>query len=174
MKQLIVLIFPLVFMTSTAFGEYRAYLIEVYDHIAEFSWEATTGFSPDKYILTHGGGNRLTARIKATWHCHGDTSRFAAACPMPEPIEPKFKKGDRVKVNLKKHVTEGWVGIVSLSLYRRDLKSNVYGVEFGADRKLYNRYYEFNLEKTDEQPAGLPANENPTDAQTAPAVPNAN
>ena len=130
------------------FAEYRAYLIEVYDHISEKRWEATTGFSPDKYVLSHGGGNRLSVFTKATWVCYGDTSTFSPICAMPKPIKPRFKVGDRVKITLGKHVTQGWLGIVELAYYQRGVRSNVYGVRFGDKRRLYNRYFEFNLQQT--------------------------
>ena len=133
--------------TKTVFAEYRAYLIEVFDHISEKKWEAITGFSPDKYVLTHGGGNRLSVFTKATWVCYGDTATFSPACPMPDPIKPNFRVGDRVKVNLEKHPTKGWLGMVELAYYQKGVKSNVYGVRFGDKRSLYNRYFEFNLEK---------------------------
>ena len=146
-RKLSLAIFFLMIFTGVSFAEYRAYLIEVYDHIEGKKWDAVTGFSPDQYVLTHGGAQRLSFFIKATWHCYGDTSRYEPACPMPSPKQPKFQKGDTVKVILDKHVTDGWKGVVELSLYRSELKSNVYGVRFGKKKVLYNRYYEFNLVK---------------------------
>jgi len=155
---------------DSAYAEYRAYLIEVYDHISQKKWDAVTGFSPDKYILTHGGGNRLSVFTKATWVCYGDTSTFDPACPMPGPIKPIFKVGDRVKINLEKHITQGWLGVVELAYYQKGVRSNVYGVRFGDKRRLYNRYFEFNLEKavakqavpetsqTEQETAAAPAN----------------
>lgn len=133
------------FFFGTAYAENRAYLLDVFDHITNDQWTAYTAFSPDKYIITHGGGNRLSVMVKATWMCYGDTSSYKPVCPMPKPKNPKFKVGDKVEVLLEKHITQGWVGTVELSLYRDDLKSNVYGVRFSTKRKLYNRYYEFNL-----------------------------
>lgn len=133
--------------STSVYGEYRAYLLEVYDHILKKKWEERTGFSTDKYITTHGGGNRVSAFVKATWMCYGDTSDYREVCPLPQPIQPKFKNGDRVKINLEKHITQGWIGIVEISYYQAGVKSNVYGVRFGAKRQLYNRYFEFNLEK---------------------------
>ena len=147
---LIVLLITL--MATGLHAEYRAYLLEVYDHIDKKKWEIPTGFSPDKYITTHGGGNRLSAFVKATWRCDGDTSHFKAPCPMPNPIEPKFQKGERVKITLEKHITEGWTGIVELAYYQAGINSNVYGVRFGEKRQLYNRYFEFNLAKAESPP----------------------
>ena len=135
----------LLILETGALAENRAYLLEVYDHISKRKFEVSTLFSPDKYIITHGGGNRLTAIIKATWMCYGDTSGHKPACPMPKAKDPIFRKGDLVEVLLEKHMTQGWLGYVELSLYREDLKSNVYGIRFGKKRNLYNRYYEFNL-----------------------------
>lgn len=148
----------LVVFNGIAWAEYRAYLIEVYDHIEKKKWDAITGFSPDQYILTHGGAQRLSFFIKATWHCYGNTAGYKPACPMPAPKKPKFQKGETVQVVLDKHVTDGWKGVVELSLYRKELKSNVYGVRFGKQKVLYNRYYEFNLIKSQQisQPKSAP------------------
>lgn len=146
---LIMLLIP-----TAASAEYRAYLIEVYDHITQKSKVERTGFSPDKYILTHGGGNRLTVFTKATWVCYGDTSGIKPACPMPKPIKPRFKVGDRVKVNLKKHINKDWIGIIEIAYYQRGVRSNVYGVRFGDKRRVYNRFYEFNLKKVDDTSPG--------------------
>ena len=158
-KSACLLLFTLLIISQSVYAEYRAYLLEIYDHIDRKKWDAVTGFPPDQYILTHGGGNRLSAFLKATWHCFGDTAGYLQPCPMPAPKNPQFKKGDQVKIALDKHVTEGWIGIVEIILYRSDLRSNIYGVRFGEKRKLYNRYYEFNLENatTEKQPT---ANEN--------------
>lgn len=139
------------------FAEYRAYLIEVYDHILQKKWEERTGFSPDKYINTHGGGNRLSTFVKATWMCYGDTSNYTPACPIPKPVEPRFQEGDRVKITLEKHITGGWIGTVELAYFQAGVNSNVYGVRFGEKKQLYNRYFEFNLEKTQQ---GAAAGEN--------------
>ncbi len=172
MKKPGLLLFIFLFLCNTSLkAEYRAYLLEVYDHILKKQWEERTGFSPDKYVLTHGGGNRLSVYVKATWVCYGDTSNFQPACAMPEPIKPKFETGDWVKINLEKHITEGWTGQIELAYYQADVRSNVYGVRFGQKRKLYNRYFEFNLEKS-EQPSASPAEEGPTNAE-AQAAPTA-
>lgn len=147
MKKLLI-VFSVLFcaISTDAVAEYRAYLIEVYDHILKKKWEEYTGFSPDKYITTHGGGNRVSAFVKATWMCYGDTSDYKPVCPIPDPIEPKFQEGQQVKITLKKHITEGWIGTVELAYYQAGVMSNVYGVRFGKKRQLYNRYFEFNLE----------------------------
>jgi hypothetical protein len=139
-------------ITHNLQAEYRAYLVEVYDHIAKKKWDETTGFSPDLYITTHGGGNRLSVFVKATWQCYGDTSNFQPSCPMPEPIQPVFQKGEQVKITLEKHITQGWIGTIELAYFQADVKSNVYGVRFGEKRQLYNRYFEFNLEKAGQVP----------------------
>lgn len=160
-------------LSKPALAEYRAYWIEVYDHILNKKWEERTGFSPDKYILTHGGGNRLSVFVKATWMCYGDTSKFQPACPVPPPIEPKFQAGDQVKINLEKHITEGWVGVIELAYYQAGVKSNVYGVRFGEKRQLYNRYFEFNLDKANPlaKPGQATTNQQPTQpAGVQPAV----
>lgn len=167
------------FMVATPLqAEYRAYLLEVFDHISEKRWEATTGFSPDKYVNTHGGGNRLSVFTKATWVCYGDTSTFTAICEMPKPIKPRFKVGERVKITLEKHVTQGWMGVVELAYYQAGVKSNVYGIRFGDKRQLYNRYFEFNLEKFATNPvatsqATQPAQPQQPENQPAQAAENA-
>ena len=146
----------LVFYTSAVFGESRVFLLEVYDQIDKKQWEVVTGFSPDEYILTHGGGNRISVLVKATWHCYGDTSGYQTPCAMPTPQKPLFKKGDRVQVVLDKHVTDAWEGVIELALYRKIFNTNVYGVRFGENKKLYNRYFEFNLMKSSKAPEESP------------------
>ncbi|MDH5560996.1 MAG: hypothetical protein OEY59_09115 [Deltaproteobacteria bacterium] len=146
-KVLGVLFVYLAVFKAVALAEYRAFLLEVFDHIDKTKMETVTGFSPDKYLTTHGGGNRLSVLIKATWKCYGDTSQYDPPCLMPKPKKPLFQKGDLVKVNLKKHISEGWVGAVELSLYREDLRSNIYGIRFTDRKQMYGRYYEFDLER---------------------------
>jgi hypothetical protein len=158
-KPGVLLVIIFILFSSNLRAEYRAYLLEVYDHILKKQWEERTGFSPDKYVLSHGGGNRLSVYVKATWVCYGDTSNFQPACPLPEAKKPLFKQGDWVKINLEKHITEGWIGEIELVYYQADIKSNVYGVRFGQKTKLYNRYFEFNLEKSTP----------PTEVQVAPS-----
>jgi hypothetical protein len=158
-KPGVLLVIIFILFSSNLRAEYRAYLLEVYDHILKKQWEERSGFSPDKYVLSHGGGNRLSVYVKATWVCYGDTSNFQPACPLPEPKKPLFKQGDWVKINLEKHITEGWIGEIELVYYQADIKSNVYGVRFGQKTKLYNRYFEFNLEKSTP----------PTEVQVAPS-----
>lgn len=136
-----------ILFTTSVYAENRAYLLEVFDLFDNKSQEITTGFSPDKYIRTHGGDQRVSVLIKATWMCYGDTSGFQKVCAMPPAVKPLFKKGDQVRVSLKKHITEGWTGMVELSLYREGIKSNVYGIRFKNRRNLYGRYYEKDLEK---------------------------
>ena len=137
-------------------AETRAYLLDVYDHVAKNQWEIRTGFAPDTYINSHGGINRVTVLVKATWMCYGNTAHFILPCKMPKAKKPLFKIGDTVNVTLEKHITKGWEGKVVLSLYRADLKSNVYGIRFKGPRKLYNRYFEFNLKKGSSSSTHLP------------------
>jgi hypothetical protein len=157
----------LLLVPSPITAEYRAYLIEVYDHFDQKKWEERTGFSPDQYIRTHGGGYRISVFTKATWMCYGDTSDYQPACPMPELKDPKFTPGDRVRINLEKHITQGWVGVIELGYYQQEVKSNVYGVRFGDKRQMYARYFEFNLEKVDNT-GGTPtkAGDDPSAAAT--------
>ena len=175
-KGLIVFCWILLSTAIPAQAEYRAYLIEVYDHILQKKWDAATGFDPQQYILTHGGGNRLSSLLKATWVCYGDTNQFKPACPMPDPKEPKFKPGDQVEVTLKKHLTHGWKGTIEISLWRKDLKSNVYGIRFGDRKQMYGRYYEFNLKQINPTPVKqetVPIPQAPLAAQQAEEIPTA-
>ncbi|OGG96760.1 MAG: hypothetical protein A2527_04185 [Candidatus Lambdaproteobacteria bacterium RIFOXYD2_FULL_50_16] len=165
MKRASLLLWVLLVWAIPAKAEYRAYLLEVYDHILGKQWEAATGFQPDHYIVTHGGGNRLSAIIKATWMCWGDLSRYAPVCKMPPTKDPKFEVGDLLEVTLKKHMTESWQGRVELSLWREDLKSNVYGLRFGKEKNLYGRYFEFDLKLIEK---GLTKIEVQTDQPNAP------
>ncbi len=40
---------------------------------------------------------------------------------------------------------------MELAYYQKGVRSNVYGIRFGDKRRMYNRYFEFNLVKADEQ-----------------------
>jgi len=156
-------------LAPAAQAEYRAYLLEVYDHILQKKWDAATGFDPSHYIAVHGGGNRLSVLLKATWHCYGDTSQYTPTCPMPETHQGLFKVGDQVEVTLDKHMTQGWKGVVELALWRDDLRANVYGVRFGAKKQMFGRYFEFNLKATNPPPPA--ATGNPETPAVAPALP---
>lgn len=144
---LIMLLIMLGMLADTAWAEYRAYELEVFDRLQNKSEIITTTFSPLDYIATHGGSQRVGVIIRASWICYGDTSNFKQSCPQPQAITPQFQVGDQVEVILKHHVTDGWVGKVENSFYRPDLKSNVYGVRFESKRNLYTRFYEMNLRK---------------------------
>ena len=133
-------------LSSSVFAEYRAYELEVFDRIEKKREIVITSFSPNDYILLHGGPVRIGVIIRASWICWGDTSRFKEVCPMPDAVRPQFEVGDRVQVTLNKHVTHRWIGVIENRFYRPDLKSNVYGVRF-PKRDLYTRYYEATLQK---------------------------
>ena len=109
--------------------------------------DSITSFSPADYILTHGGPDRIGIIIRASWVCYGDTSRRKKVCPVPKPINPRYKDGDRVQIMLDKHLTHEWVGVVENSFFRPELRSNVYGIRFPDRNNLYTRYYEANLRK---------------------------
>ena len=64
-----------------------------------------------------------------------------------KPINPRFQEGERVQINLPKHLTHDWVGLVENSFFRPELRSNVYGIRFPEKAGLYTRYYESNLQK---------------------------
>ena len=147
-SRFVILIFvSLLIYSGVSLAENRTYLLEVYDHIDKRKFEIVTEFSPDKYLSTHGGGRRSSVIIKATWMCYGDTSGLIRPCKMPKPRNPIYKKGETVKVTLNKHISQGWEGIVELSLYRRDLKGNVYGVRFLSKKQMYGRYFEKDITK---------------------------
>ena len=131
---------------QSAWAEYRAYELEVFDRIENRREIVTTSFSPSDYIQLHGGSERIGVIIRASWMCWGDTSYFKKVCDPPPPINPRFQVGDPVQVILKKHVTDQWIGVVENSFYRPDLRSNVYGVRFPNRKDLYTRYYEANLQ----------------------------
>ena len=137
-------IFFLVSMNS-AFAEYRAYELEVFDRIASTSRKVITSFSPSDFIQVNGGPQRTGVIIRASWICYGDTSLYKKVCPQPKAINPRFQPGDRVQVVLKKHLTDRWIGEIENSFFRSGLRSNVYGVRFAERGNLYTRYYESNL-----------------------------
>ena len=137
----------LLLSSSTAFAEYRAYELEVFDRIVNTSRKIITSFSPSDFIQVNGGPQRIGIVIRASWICYGDTSLYKKVCPMPKAINPRFQEGDRVQIVLKKHLTDQWFGVIENSFFRPGLRSNVYGVRFTERGNLYTRYYESNLKK---------------------------
>ena len=131
----------------SAFAEYRAYELEVFDRIANTSRRVITSFSPSDFIQVNGGPQRTGVIIRASWICYGDTSLYKIVCPQPKAINPRFQPGDRVQIALKKHLTDQWIGVIENSFFRPGLRSNVYGVRFAERGNLYTRYYESNLKK---------------------------
>ena len=130
---------------NSAFAEYRAYELEVFDRIASTSRKVITSFSPSDFIQVNGGPQRTGVIIRASWICYGDTSLYKKICPQPKAINPRFQTGDRVQIVLKKHLTDQWIGVIENSFFRPGLRSNVYGVRFAERGNLYTRYYESNL-----------------------------
>ena len=130
---------------NSAFAEYRAYELEVFDRIASTSRKVITSFSPSDFIQVNGGPQRTGVIIRASWICYGDTSLYKKVCPQPKAINPRFQPGDRVQIVLKKHLTDQWIGEIENSFFRPGLRSNVYGVRFAERGNLYTRYYESNL-----------------------------
>ena len=145
LKILIISIF--FFIPHSVLAEYRAYELEVFDHITKTSRKIITSFSPSDFIQVNGGPQRIGIIIRASWICYGDTSLHKKVCPMPKAINPRFQQGDRVQVVLKKHLTDQWLGVIENSFFRPGLRSNVYGVRFPKRGNLYTRYYESNLKK---------------------------
>ena len=143
------LLVPLIFffIPFSAFSEYRAYELEVFDHITNTSRKIITSFSPSDFIQVNGGPQRIGIIIRASWICYGDTSLNKKVCPTPKAINPRFQEGDRVQIVLKKHLTDKWFGVIENSFFRPGLRSNVYGVRFAERGNLYTRYYESNLKK---------------------------
>ena len=137
-------------------AEYRAYELEVTDildcRINKLEkckrHQIPTAMSPDLYMRTHGGAQRIGVLLLATWMCRGDTSGYRAVCPRPAPRKPKYAVGDLVRVRLEKHITEGWRGKVELAYYQRSVNGNVYGVRFADRKDVYARYFEKDLQKT--------------------------
>lgn len=138
-----------------AAAEYRAYELEVSD-IFDCRLNkreeckrvrVRTSMPPRLYARTHGGLDRIAVILLATWMCPGDTSGFRAVCPLPAPRKPKFSVGDVVRINLGKHITEGWRGKVEVAYYQRAVSSNVYGVRFAERQRVYARYFEKDLGK---------------------------
>ena len=158
MNQIIHSIAIFLVLANFAYAEYRVYELEVYDRMERKSEVIITTFSPNDYILTHGGDQRVGIILRASWMCYGDTSHYEQPCSKPQTIDPRFAVGDHVQVMLKHHVTDKWKGVIENSFYRPDLKSNVYGVRFPDRRRMYARYYEANLqplkkESKDSQPS---------------------
>jgi hypothetical protein len=114
--------------------------------------------SPDLYVQSNGGEDRISTVVLATWMCYGDTSQYRDICPRPGPRSPKFNAGEEVRVTLKKHITEGWRGKVEV-VYRDDsLGANVVGVRFSDRKNVYARYFEKDLAKAE---AATPQREPP-------------
>jgi len=131
----------------SSIAEYRAYELEVFDHITNTSRKLITSFSPSDFIQVNGGPQRIGIIIRASWICYGDTSLNKKVCPIPKAINPRFQEGDRVQIVLKKHLTDQWLGVIENSFFRPGLRSNVYGVRFPERGNIYTRYYESNLKK---------------------------
>ena len=131
----------------SAFAEYRAYELEVFDRIANTSRRVITSFSPSDFIQVNGGPQRTGVIIRASWICYGDTSLYKKVCPQSKAFNPRFLPGDSVQIVLKKHLTDQWIGVIENSFFRSGLRSNVYGVRFAERGNLYTRYYESNLKK---------------------------
>ena len=132
---------------TLAFAEYRAYELEVFDKVSNRREIVRTSFSPNDYVFSNGGPQRVGVIIRASWICYGDTSNYKTLCPTPEPINPRYKVGERVQVILNHHVSHQWFGVVDNIYFRPDLKSNVYGVRFPDRQNLYTQYYEATLQK---------------------------
>tara|TARA_Y100001970_G_scaffold264602_1_gene351370 strand:+ start:3303 stop:3761 length:459 start_codon:yes stop_codon:yes gene_type:complete len=151
MKKIIpypIVILILLISSNSGYAEYRAYELEVFDHITKTSRKIITSFSPSDFIQVNGGPYRIGIIIRASWICYGDTSLNKKVCPIPKPINPRFQEGDRVQIILRKHLTDKWTGIIENSFFRPELRSNVYGVRFPKRGNIYTRYYESNLKKS--------------------------
>jgi len=153
-------------------AEYRAYELEVVDlYDCRLNKRekcrvnrVLTALDTRQYVITHGGPYHIGVVMLATWICRGDTSFFQAVCPRPAPNKPKFKSGDSVRIVLKKHITEGWVGTIQVAYFQPSLQANVYGVRFADRKNVYARYYEKDLAKPEAQA--------PQGSSTAPNVQN--
>lgn len=157
-------------LPGTAHAEYRAYELEVVD-LYECrlnkrnpcrTTRINTAMSAYLYVKTHGGLDRMGALMIATWVCRGDTSRFLAVCPRPNPIKARFIQNDDVQIALEKHITNGWKGKVEVVYYQASVRSNVYGVRFPDRRNTYARYYEKDLRKPGAQSSAVQPARQPT------------
>ena len=92
--QPLLLLILVMILGQNAWAEYRAYELEIFDRTTKTSETLITSFSPADYILTHGGPDRIGIIIRASWICYGDTSRRKKACPVPKPINPRYKDGE--------------------------------------------------------------------------------
>jgi hypothetical protein len=160
-------------------AEYRAYeleVIDVYDCAVNKrercrSAAVRTGLAPDLYQRTHGGEQRISVLLLATWMCRGDTSNYEPVCPRPAPRDGKFGPGDQVRVKLARHISNGWIGVVEVAYYQQSVRSNVYGVRFADRQDAYLRYYEKDLEKTTAASGAQAAAPGPGGAPAPGAVP---
>lgn len=136
-------------------AEYRAYELEIYDlydcrinkRVTCRKTKLLTAMNANLYQRTHGGPYHIGVLMLATWMCYGDTSFYNPVCPRPVPRKPKFGVGDTIKINLDRHLTEGWTGIVEVAYYQQSVRSNVYGIRFNDRRGIYLRYFEKDLDK---------------------------
>lgn len=164
---------------AAARAEYRAYELEITDVLdcklnkreKCRTGKIVTSMSPDLYVQTNGGEDRIGVLMVATWMCYGDTSGYKEVCTRPPARSPKFAVGDDVRITLKKHITDSWRGKVEVAYYQDDLRANVYGVRFPERQNVYLRYFEKDLEKT--APAAAPASPaaGPPGVPSAPAAP---
>lgn len=137
----------------SALAEYRAYELEVVDvydcriNKRERCRRSIVRGSlpPDMYARLHGGRSRIAVIMLATWMCWGDTSGFRVTCPRPAPRDAKFGLGDQVRIDLGKHITDGWEGKVEIAYFQRSVNSNVYGVRFPDRQEVFARYFEKDL-----------------------------
>ncbi len=137
-------IYFLAFFAPQARAEYRAYYYEVFDKVANYSWEVSTGFDPVSYVRTNGKQGSINIQIKASWLCRGVTS-FRKVCPMPAPLGARYMLGQEVTINLPKNISDKWRGKIELIYWRADLNSNVYGIRFEENNNLYGNYFERDL-----------------------------
>ncbi len=140
---------------GTVLAEFRAHELEVTELLdcrinkreKCKRFQVTTAMTPDLYVRTHGGQDRIGVILLATWMCYGDTSGFRSVCPRPPARKPRFSVGDEVEIRLEKHITQGWRGRVEIAYYQRAVTANVYGVRFPGRQEVYARYFEKDLKK---------------------------
>ena len=126
-------------------AEYKAYYYQAFDLVQKTNWELVTGFDPKSYLRTFGPQGTIHLVIKASWICHGNTA-YKKVCPLPPALAPRFQAGQAVTINLPSNQAHGYEGIVEIAFWRKDLKSNIYGVKLSDDSSLYGLFYEKNLE----------------------------
>ena len=118
----------LLYHTTNVYGAYKAYELRILCNGK--TSVVVASMAPKEYIAYHGGIVAIQSVEQLLyWLCPGDTSNFKKICPKPEMVNPKLRKGEKVKVNLKDDPFDGTEGTVVTGMYSSILAENVYGVD---------------------------------------------